>query len=162
MYYRGPLRWGGSPRAIRLDVTRDEQLLLPAAHQHLIHVYSDRQALEQIDIACYPLEEILAEKIRAISGQRRFAISRDLYDIHQLTQAGISVTGVAPLLPAKFAARGIELSALEVGRLAERRAAFEQDWKRRLSYLIASGTDAVTFAKAWHSTIEAVRMAQNY
>jgi hypothetical protein len=27
VYYRGPLRWGGSPRAIRLDVTRDEQVL---------------------------------------------------------------------------------------------------------------------------------------
>ncbi len=29
VYYRGPLHWSGDPRAIRLDVTREERLLLP-------------------------------------------------------------------------------------------------------------------------------------
>lgn len=82
------------------------------------------------------------------------------YDIHQLLQAGVSPASVASLLPAKFAARGMDISALRVGHLSERRAAFEQDWKRRLSYLIL-GAGAVTFAEAWQSTVEAVRMAEN-
>ncbi|HUV91292.1 MAG TPA: nucleotidyl transferase AbiEii/AbiGii toxin family protein [Anaerolineae bacterium] len=159
VYYRGPLRWGGSPRAIRLDVTRAERLLLPAAPRRLIHVYSDTEALGQVEIACYALDEIMAEKIRAVGGQRRFAISRDLYDIHQLVQAGVSVAGVAPLLPAKFVARGMDMAALSVERLLESRAEFERDWQRRLSYLVSSA-NAVTFAAAWQSTVEAVHLAQ--
>jgi len=171
VYYRGPLRWGGSPRAIRLDVTRDERLLLPAAPRHLIHVYSDAgeltsvestgplAVLGQMEIACYALDEMLAEKIRAVGGQRRFAISRDLYDIHQLVQAGVAVASVVPLLPAKFAARGVDIAALDVARFLERRATFEEDWKRRLSYLVSSAS-AVTFEAAWQSTVEAVHLAQ--
>jgi len=159
VYCRGPLRWGGSPRAIRLDVTRDERLLLPAAPRRLIHVYSDAEVLGQMEIACYALDEMLAEKIRAVGGQRRFAISRDLYDIHQLVQAGVAVANVVPLLPAKFAARGVDMTALDVTRLLERRATFEEDWRRRLSYLVSSAS-AVTFTAAWQSTVEAVRMAQ--
>jgi predicted nucleotidyltransferase component of viral defense system len=159
VYYRGPLRWGGSPRAIRLDVTRAERLLLPAAARRLIHVYSDAEALGQAEIACYALGEILAEKIRALGGQRRFAISRDLYDIHQLVQAGVSVADVAPLLPAKLAARGIDVSALSVERMLENHAEFERDWRRRLSYLV-SNASAMTFAAAWQSAVEAVRLAQ--
>jgi predicted nucleotidyltransferase component of viral defense system len=159
IYYRGPLRWGGSPRAIRLDVTRAERLLLPAAPRRLIHVYSDAEALGLAEIACYTLDEVLAEKIRALGGQRRFAISRDVYDVHQLLQAGVSVADVAPLLPAKLAARGIDVAVLSVERMLENRAQFEQDWQRRLSYLVPNA-DAVTFAVAWQSTVEAVRLAQ--
>jgi predicted nucleotidyltransferase component of viral defense system len=78
VYYRGPLRWGGSPRAIRLDVTRDEQVLWSPASRPLIHPYSDAEDLGPVELTCYALEEILAEKVRAVAGQRRFAISRDL------------------------------------------------------------------------------------
>ena len=42
MYYRGPLRWGGSPRTIRVDITRHENLLLAPALRSLIHPYSDQ------------------------------------------------------------------------------------------------------------------------
>jgi predicted nucleotidyltransferase component of viral defense system len=159
VYYRGPLRWSGTPRAIRLDVTREERLLLPAAPRRLIHVYSDAEVFGQTEIGCYPLEEILAEKMRAVSGQRRFAVSRDLYDIHRLVQSGVSVADVAPLLPAKFAARGLDVATLDVNHLLKRRAALEEDWKRRLSDLVSTAS-AATFAVAWQSTLEAVRLAQ--
>jgi hypothetical protein len=61
VYYRGPLRWGGSPRAIRLDATRDEQALWPPAHRPLIHPNSDIGVLEPVELTCYGLEEMLAE-----------------------------------------------------------------------------------------------------
>jgi len=157
--YRGPLRWGGTPRAVRLDVTREEKLILPAALRPLLHIYSDADALGQIELACYPLEEILAEKIRAVGGQRRFAISRDLYDIHELVRQGVSVDQAVPLLPAKFAARGIDLKAIRVDQLLGRRAEFEQDWQHRLNYLVPD-TGAVTFADAWQSTMEVVRRVE--
>ncbi|HJW84128.1 MAG TPA: nucleotidyl transferase AbiEii/AbiGii toxin family protein, partial [Anaerolineae bacterium] len=81
---------------------------MPATPRRLIHVYTDADVLEQVELPCYALEEILAEKIRAVSGQRRFAISRDLYDNHRLVQAGVSVDKAVALLPAKFAARGVD------------------------------------------------------
>jgi predicted nucleotidyltransferase component of viral defense system len=67
----------------------------------LIHPYSDAEDLGPVELTSYALEEILAEKVRAVAGQRRFAISRDLYDIYRLVQAGVSVTNVTSLLPAK-------------------------------------------------------------
>jgi predicted nucleotidyltransferase component of viral defense system len=159
VYYRGPLRWGGSPRAIRLDVTRDEQVLWPSVPRPLSHPYSDAEALGPVELTCYALEEILAEKVRAVSGQRRFAISRDLYDIHRLVQAGVSAASVAPRLTAKFAARGVEVTALDADRLLASRASFEQDWERRMGYL-APDADATTFTAAWQATVEVVRLAQ--
>ncbi len=142
VYYRGPLRWGGSPRAIRLDVTRDELLLLPATPCHLFHVYSDAEALGQIEIACYALDEILAEKIRAVGGQRRFAISRDLYDIHQLIARGVALSEVLPLLPAKSEAKAMNLEQLRLSDFEARRSEFEADWHRRLKYLLSVTTCA--------------------
>ena len=161
VYYRGPLQWGGSPRAIRLDVTRDERVICPPETRGLLHPYSDMEVLEVPAITCYALVEILAEKLRAISGQRRFAVSRDLYDIHHLLQAGVSVAEVAPSLSAKFAARGVNLAALEISQFAARRADFAADWERRLSYLVRAAPQ-VTFAVAWETALEVLQQIKEY
>ena len=159
VYYRGPLRWGGDPRAIRLDVTREEQLVLAPETRRLIHPYSDEAVLAQAQIACYPLAEILAEKVRAVSGQRRFAISRDIYDIHRLVQSGVEVSDVVPLLPPKFAAREVDIEGLDVDQIATRRAAFEDDWNRRLRHLVQDA-GVLTFGAAWQTTIDVLRQVQ--
>jgi predicted nucleotidyltransferase component of viral defense system len=159
MYYRGPLRWGGSPRAIRLDVTRDERLLLPADLRSIIHPYSDASELSEREVACYSLIEILSEKVRAICGQRRFAISRDLYDIHRLVQSGISPQDLVFLLPEKFQKRGVDIASLDLTLLEKRHMAYELDWKRRLDYLIPD-SETVTFKEAWQSTIEVIGQLQ--
>ena len=155
VYYRGPLRYTGSPRAIRLDVTRNEVLLTPAQALRLRHPYSDAGDLGAApDIVCYSPEEIFAEKLRAVGGQRRFAVSRDLYDIHRLVQAGVSISEVIPLMSAKLAARGIDPISVNVGRVESRRDEFERDWQHRLSYLVQGNPD---FAQAWATTLDALR-----
>lgn len=159
VYFRGPLRWGGSPRAIRLDVTRDEQLLLPAVSRSIIQPYSDSDEFSGVKVSCYSLLEILSEKVRAVCGQRRFAISRDLYDIHRLVQSGLSLQDFVPLLPDKFQSRGVDIASLEVNLLEKRRREYELDWKRHLDYLIPN-SDAVTFEEAWQSTISVIWQAQ--
>lgn len=159
VYYRGPLRWGGDPRAIRLDVTRWERLVLPPVTRRLIHPYSDGPVLAQAEIACYPLIEILAEKVRALGGQRRFAISRDIYDVHRLVQSGVTVADVVPLLPAKFEARGLDIKALDIEQVTARRAAFEDDWNRRLSHLVQDAS-GVTFDAAWETTVDVLRQVE--
>jgi len=159
VYYRGPLRWGGDPRAIRLDLTRWERLVLPPVTRRLIHPYSDGPVLAQAEIACYPLIEILAEKVRALGGQRRFAISRDIYDVHRLVQSGVTVADVVPLLPAKFEARDLDIKALDIQQVTARRAAFEDDWNRRLSHLVQDAS-GVTFDAAWETTVDVLRQVE--
>jgi predicted nucleotidyltransferase component of viral defense system len=159
VYFRGPLRWAGSPRAIRLDITRNERLLLPAAQRDLTHPYSDAATIKEVAIPCYDLKEVLAEKLRAVGGQRRFAISRDLYDIHRLVTSGVSVHRVARLLPDKFAARGVEITSLNIEHHSNRRTEFEIDWQRRLTYLVPDD-QAVAFDAAWQNTIEVIQLVQ--
>lgn len=160
VYYRGPLQWGGSPRAIRMDVTRDEQVLLAAEQRSIIHPYSDEPLLPRRSVTYYPLAEIMAEKIRAVSGQRRFAISRDLYDIHQLVQAGVSLGDVIPLLPAKFKARGVDIAMLSAQTLVGRRSDFEMDWDRRLSHLVRDGRSD-GFEMVWTTNLETFQQIED-
>ncbi len=159
VYYRGPLRWGGSPRAIQLDVSRGEALLFPVAPRPLHHPYSDAGQLPPTVIPCYDLAEMLTEKLRAVSGQRRFAISRDIYDIHQLTGAGVSLELVRQALPAKLAAKGLPPHIVSVASLVQRRPIFAGDWQRRLTHLLPP-QQVVTFETAWQGVIELITALQ--
>jgi len=112
-----------------------------------------------VQIPCYTLPEVLAEKIRAVAGQRRFAVSRDLYDIHWLLQSDVAVEEVLPLLPAKFEARGVDMAALSVRQMTARRVEFEADWTRRLNYLVRDA-QAVDFEAAWQTTVGVLRQLE--
>lgn len=153
LYYRGPLSRTGSPRAVFLDVTRAEVLAFPSEARVILHPYSDQPMVGATPLRTYSLEEILAEKIRAIAGQRQFAISRDLYDIHQLLQRGVSVSSVLPALPAKFQAKSLRVEQLRATDLQARRPAFEADWRRRLTKMLPH-TESTSFEEAWQATIQ--------
>lgn len=159
VYYRGPLRWGGPPRAIQLDVNRDEWMAFPPATRPLLHLYSDAAQLAKTTIPCYTLAEMLAEKLRAISGQRRFAISRDLYDIYQLAGTGIAIDAIRAALPAKFAAKGLSVDSLSVERLVAQRDLFLRDWNRRLAHLLPAGQLA-PFDSAWQATLDLITLLE--
>jgi uncharacterized protein len=152
IYYRGPLRWGGSPRTVKLDITRAETIILPSSEKQIIHPYSDQASFPQNLVPCYCLEEIIAEKIRAIGGQRRFAVSRDLYDIFNLVSFGINIEALKLILPEKFKSRGLSLQEIDVKILEKRRFEFEVDWERRLYYLVTNkGSD---FETIWKSVLQ--------
>lgn len=159
VYFRGPLRWGGSPRSIRLDITCDELLLWPKEERILLHAYSDADELREFSLSCYSIIEILSEKIRAVCGQRRFAISRDIYDIYRLNQSGVEITDVVPHLADKFRVRGVEIDSVSVSALEIRRQEYKQSWLKQLEYLIPD-SDQVTFEDAWQTAIDAVRKVE--
>jgi len=152
IYYRGPLRWGGSPRTVKLDVTRAEKILLPVIEKQIIHPYSDQGSFNDIALPCYCLEEVIAEKIRAVGGQRRFAVSRDLYDIYNLVSVGININEVKQILPEKFEIRGLSLEGIDIKNIEQRRSEFERDWERRLNYLVIN--KGLDFAKAWECVLQ--------
>ncbi len=79
--YTGPLgRLGGSQPRIKLDLTIYELLVSPPAYRPVHHLYSDADRLI-LSIPAYALEEVLAEKLRAMLRRAR---ARDLYDAWQL------------------------------------------------------------------------------
>ena len=156
VYYRGPLQFGGPARAIQMDLSRGESVVFAPEARTLIHTYSDSRLLGQVEVECYSLWEMLAEKIRAITGQRRFAVSRDLYDIYQLSQQGIDAAAVRTALPAKFAAKGMDIRSFSIDRLMDRREAMQTDWDRRLVHLFPAG-QLVSFDIAWHIALEFIR-----
>jgi predicted nucleotidyltransferase component of viral defense system len=79
--YTGPLgRWGGDQPRVKLDLTIYETLVLPPEQRPVHHPYSDAVALNLI-VPAYALEEMLAEKLRAMLRRAR---ARDLYDVWQL------------------------------------------------------------------------------
>jgi predicted nucleotidyltransferase component of viral defense system len=83
--YRGPIapRGGTLPR-IKLDLTADELLVLPAVMREVSHLYSDLPE-EGMLARCYAFEEVFGEKIRALGQRSR---PRDLYDVINLFRHG--------------------------------------------------------------------------
>ncbi|HOD06026.1 MAG TPA: nucleotidyl transferase AbiEii/AbiGii toxin family protein [Anaerolineaceae bacterium] len=160
IYYRGPLRWGGSPRTVKLDITRAETIFLPIKEKSIIHPYSDQVNFIGSTIPCYCLEEVIAEKIRAVGGQRRFAVSRDLYDIYNLVAYGINLEAVKQILPEKFRVRGLNLQGVDVKTMVQRRSEFENDWERRLNYLVIN--KGLQFETAWLCVLDVLgKVLQN-
>jgi hypothetical protein len=58
LYYEGPWKYGGTPRSLRIHISRDEQLLFSPKILPIMHTYSDRNELPNASIQVYALEEI--------------------------------------------------------------------------------------------------------
>ncbi len=134
-----------------MDVTRAEKIFLPVNEKQIIHPYSDQESFTDVTLPFYCLEEVVAEKIRAIGGQRRFAISRDLYDIYNLVLFGINTNLVKQILPEKFAIKGLDLNGIDIKMIEQRWSAFERDWDRRLNYLVIN--KGLAFDTAWQRVL---------
>ena len=83
--YRGPIapRGGDLPR-IKLDLTADEDVVLPSVIRPVTHPYTDAPA-DGITARCYAFEELFGEKVRALAQRAR---PRDLYDVINLFRHG--------------------------------------------------------------------------
>jgi predicted nucleotidyltransferase component of viral defense system len=157
LYYRGPLRWRGDPRAIRLDISHDEYLGLPAEARDIIHPYSDLDLVTGVKIPCYSLAEMFSEKLRAVSGQRRYAIARDLYDVYQLVERGsLDLADVISILPGKFSVKGLNIKEIRMDYIENRRDEFGRDWDRSLRYLLPT-SEQTSFEEAWEMLLELIR-----
>jgi predicted nucleotidyltransferase component of viral defense system len=75
--YKGPLAFPGEPRRILFDLTAHEPILRPPTDAPIFHPYPDLLP-SPASIRAYPLEELLAEKTRALFERTR---PRDLYDV---------------------------------------------------------------------------------
>ena len=144
--YRGALRMG-SAQNVQFHLSSDERMAFGACKKELLHSYDDT-GLSGVLIPCYSLEEVLAEKLRAVGGQRRHAIARDVYDVAQLVRRGADVSASLEALPGKAERKGVDLGGAAAwfrGREDEYRAS----WMRTLAYLVI---DALSFEDAFAET----------
>ena len=151
IYYYGPWNYGGSPRSVRIHVNRDESLVFPTNVLPVFHRYSDRGELPAVEIQVYSLEEMMAEKLRAFSGQRKHAIPHDIFDLYHLSKNVTSIENVLEGFPLKCKAKGISLDAIDLGKIVGRRSEYENNWKQNLEYLVPANLK-VPFETAWHTS----------
>jgi predicted nucleotidyltransferase component of viral defense system len=81
VYYQGPLQ-ARTPASVKFDLTKNEDVIQPPVLRATAHPYSDEfpESTEN-NVRCYGLEEVFAEKIRALGERCR---PRDLYDVIML------------------------------------------------------------------------------
>ena len=78
MPYKGPMQRRGNNPTVKLDLTHDELMINKPDVRKIHHPYSDTKSMQ---IQTYSIEEIFAEKLRALVERLR---PRDLYDVIHL------------------------------------------------------------------------------
>lgn len=78
--YIGPLGGLGANKRVKVDISRSEQLQFKPVMQDTFLGYSDQ---DEHQLLCYPLEEVLVEKLRSVIQRMQ---ARDLYDIWYLLE----------------------------------------------------------------------------
>ena len=131
VYYNGPLRHTGSIPRIKLDLTADELLALPATERPVGHPYTD---LPEAGIVarCYAYEELFAEKVRALGERTR---PRDLYDVislfrHRESQPTVAV--VVDVLKRKCEFKRIPIPT--IASLMAKAQELASDWEAMLGH----------------------------
>jgi len=130
--YAGPLgRMGGDWPRVKLDLTIYEILVLPPVHRPVHHPYSDVDSLN-LTVPAYALEEMLAEKLRAMLRRAR---ARDLYDVWQLLThyaEWIDLGRTREALVEKAGYKGYAFGALSDFLTPKNREAWARSWKASL------------------------------
>jgi predicted nucleotidyltransferase component of viral defense system len=130
--YRGPVSptTSGWPR-IKLDLTADEQLVLPPVRIPIFHPYTDAPD-SGIEVMAYAYEEAFGEKVRALAERAR---PRDLYDVVNLyrnTEARPVASVLLDVLRQKCDFKSIAVP--KAGDLDRFRADLEAGWEHMLRH----------------------------
>lgn len=78
--YIGPLGGQGNNKKVKVDISRSEKLEFDPVMKSVLIGYSD---LTEHQLLCYPLEEVLVEKLRTMMQRMQ---ARDFYDIWYLLE----------------------------------------------------------------------------
>jgi uncharacterized protein len=126
---------------VKVEITRDEPLLLPSERRTLIHGYEEELG---VSVLCYRLEEVIAEKLRALLQTRqRLEVrgwnrprARDYYDLWRLFEryaATLDVAILPDLLARKCAVRGVSFESLDDFFTAELVSEAQRHWQGNLA-----------------------------
>jgi len=135
--YVGPLGQSTSPPRIRLDLTRYECLVLSPMRRVVTHSYSDAPSGSR-RVLTYRLEEMLAEKLRALL---RRCYPRDVYDVWYLLRyygERLEHRDLLQALEAKCHYKAYTFSSPEDFLRPTRRAGMPDAWNSSLKHLVSS------------------------
>lgn len=134
-----------TPTKIIIDLTTvsNESVLLPVLERRIHHPYSDRLTA---GVACYCLEEIMAEKIRSLFQRVR---PRDIYDIRHLADR-VNPDAVRGILHRKCECKAV---VPDNSLLAEKRKQFLAAWNASLRHQMKAVPD---FEEAFERALDCV------
>jgi hypothetical protein len=130
----------GASLPIKVEITRDEPIVLPTIRRELIHPFEGEELSSAIQ--CYSLDEIAIEKLRAFlqarqNVERRDWLNRvrDLYDVGYLWRQdliGLDWPALRDPLDVKARARGVGFAGPDDFRDPRVLAAYRTQWEPRL------------------------------
>lgn len=125
--YIGPLGGQGSNKKVKIDISRSEKLTFEPVMRDVILSYSDQ---EEHQMLCYPLEEVLVEKLRSVIQRMQ---PRDFYDIWYLLEIqGLDVEFFILEFQEKCRSKDIDPSSFHV-KLKQRIPQYKGRWRKSMS-----------------------------
>ncbi len=125
--YTGPLGGLGSNKKVKVDISKSEKMEFDPVMKPVIICYTD---LEEHHLLCYPLEEILVEKMRTVMQRMQ---ARDFYDIWFLLEKhGMEAAFHLNEFAKKCASRNLNYLDFPK-KLAERLPQYKGRWKSSMS-----------------------------
>jgi len=132
IYYQGPRR-APTPARIKLDLSASEKVVSQSITRSITHSYSDKLP-EPANVLCYSLEEVFAEKIRAM-GERGYP--RDLYDIIFLFRNGPFKENpelIKSILVSKSESKNVPLPSIEIVKQPQLLNELKAEWGNMLGH----------------------------
>lgn len=135
---------------LKVEISYDEPVLLSPVRRSLLHRYDAPPAAEW---QCYALEEIVAEKLRALLQSRArlhargwgaSRVCRDYYDLwYVLSHSTLNLARFPELLARKCALRDVTFAAPADFLASELQAVAQAEWGRQLLPFVPDGPPAV-------------------
>lgn len=155
LYFVGPRRQRTTPMRVKLDITYYEKVMLPHEKRILFHPYSDAEdCITEVNV--YALEEILAEKLRAIIQRTR---ARDLYDVWFLLKFHINSfkrEELTALFLRKCAYKKIRYKSIRDFGFKGRKEDFVNAWRTSLQNQLRDLPDAEVVITETKSLLESL------
>ncbi|MCO5259763.1 MAG: nucleotidyl transferase AbiEii/AbiGii toxin family protein [Crocinitomicaceae bacterium] len=124
--YIGPLGGQGSNKRVKVDISRSEQLVFEPVMKSVFTDYTD---LEEHQFLCYPLEEVLVEKMRSVMQRMQ---ARDFYDLwYLLEEHGMDVDFYVNEFKAKCESKNLKAEDFPT-KLNERLPQYKGRWQSSL------------------------------
>lgn len=136
LYFIGPRRQR-SPRRLNVDIDCSEEIILSPSLLGLEHPYSDAGDCRAL-VSTYPLEEILAEKLRALITPERIR-ARHFFDVWYILlryPGKLDADEAKRIFHLKCADKDIEFESVADFFKRDRLEKYERDWKRSLKHLM--------------------------
>jgi predicted nucleotidyltransferase component of viral defense system len=137
--YNGPL--GGPPKSlprIKFDLTQDELLVDEPVKRKVHHTFSDT-FIPDAEVLCYSINEILAEKSRAL--MERNGRARDVYDVVNMSRSyrdKINPQYAKQIANSKFGFKGLQNPNVQDIVSSIDRTTLQTSWEHQLSHQISN------------------------